>query len=269
MENERINREIFKLKSVEINSLITDGKHDIPVPANLSQDLINSGSDYVQLGHKYRKGDGVKQDHQEAFRFYQLAASQGDSEGEAWLAYVYLQGEGGVIKNDTEALRLSKLGVEKENPFAYRNLGYCYCYGRGTDKDTEEGIKFLQKGVELGNSYAQASLGCCYENGIGVKKNLKEAVHLYRLAAEQGNAGAQKGLGYCYINGIGVEKNYKEAVRLYQLAADQGHAVAQNNLAHCYYSGTGVEQNFKEAVRLYTLAVNQGEFRTGQFSRLL
>jgi len=48
----------------------------------------------LELGHKYRKGDGVPQNHKEAVRLYQLAASQGDSNGEAWLAYSYLKGDG-------------------------------------------------------------------------------------------------------------------------------------------------------------------------------
>jgi len=78
---------------------------------------MNSGK--VELGHKYRKGQGVKQNHKEAFRLYQLAALEGDSDGEAWLACSYLEGEGGIIKNDNEAFRLSTLGVEKKkNPLA-------------------------------------------------------------------------------------------------------------------------------------------------------
>jgi len=73
---------------------------------------MNSGK--VQLGHKYRKGQGVKQNHKEAFRLYQLAALEGDSDGEVWLAFSYLRPDGGLITNDKEAFRLSKLGVEKK-----------------------------------------------------------------------------------------------------------------------------------------------------------
>jgi len=69
---------------------------------------------YIKLAHQYRKGDNVKQNHPEALRLYQLAATRGDAEAEAWIAFCYIKGEGGIMKNDKEAFRLSKLGVEKK-----------------------------------------------------------------------------------------------------------------------------------------------------------
>jgi len=149
--------------------------------------LIVEYSDYIELGHRYRKGDGLKQDHQEALRLYQLAASYGDSDAEAWVAYCLLRGEGGVIPNYKEGFRLSQLGVDKGNPFAYYNLGTCYRDGLGVKKDALKSVGFYRKGVELGNSYAQVGLGYCYRYGIGVEQDYKEALRLSRLAADQGN----------------------------------------------------------------------------------
>jgi len=76
--------------------------------------LLSTPSSVVQLAHKYRTGiDGIKQDYKEAARLYQVAAQQGDTDGESWLAFLYLNKWGG-LNNDTEAFRLSKLGVEKK-----------------------------------------------------------------------------------------------------------------------------------------------------------
>jgi len=69
---------------------------------------------YLELGHKYRKGDGVGQNHLEALRLYQLYASERNSDGEAWVAYYNLQGDGPVNHNTQEAFRLFKLGGEKK-----------------------------------------------------------------------------------------------------------------------------------------------------------
>ena len=73
----------------------------------------------VNIGHAFRKGsDGTTQNHLEALHHYQLAASQGDAEGEAWVAHCYLFPEGMVKSHDAEAYRLSKLGVQKNIPLA-------------------------------------------------------------------------------------------------------------------------------------------------------
>jgi len=73
--------------------------------------MNSTSEEHVKLGHKYRTGNGVTQDHKEAIRLYQLAAMEGNSDGEAWLAFSYLEGYG--MKNNKEAFRLSKLGAKK------------------------------------------------------------------------------------------------------------------------------------------------------------
>jgi len=227
---------------------------------DLCRIIINYEISYVELGHKYRKGiDGVKQNHLEAFQLYQIAASQGDADGEANVAYYYIEGEGGFQKNEMEGYSLSLKGIEKENSLAYRNLGICYCYGVGIEKDLKEGIKLLRKGVELGNSYAQNSLGYCYELGTGVPRDTKEAVRLYRLGSEQGNSVAQNNLGACYFVGTGIERDKKEGIRLYKLAAEQGNSDAQFNLALCYKDGNEVEKDSTKAEELFRAAAGQGD----------
>jgi len=165
-----------------------------------------STSSLVQVAHRHRQGiDGVKQDKKEAARLYQLAAEEGDTEGEAWLAYFHLKRWGGLC-NDEEAFRLSRRGVAKGNPLAFHNLGYCYHFGRGVNKDMKQAIKLFEKGVTLGNSSAQNNLGYCYQHGQGGRKDLNEAIRLYKLSSDQGNFFAQTNLAVCYQHGFGIEK---------------------------------------------------------------
>jgi len=101
---------------------------------SVSASTPSISSSYVQLGHKYRQGiDGIELNYKEAARLYQLAAQQGDDEGEAWLAFFYLWKWGG-FNNPSEAFRLSQIGVQKKIPLAYQNLGLCYQDGRGVKK---------------------------------------------------------------------------------------------------------------------------------------
>ena len=137
----------------------------------------------------------MTQDHVEALRLYQLAAQQGYNEAEAWVAFSYLEGEGGVFRNEKEAFRLASVGVTKNIPIAYYILAACYLDGRGVKRDVKRGVELLEGGVVLQESYAKSQLGVCYYQGWGVGKDEKEAVRYYRLSAQQGNAVGQYQLG--------------------------------------------------------------------------
>ena len=119
-------------------------------------------------------------------------------------------------------------------------------------------IDELKKAAEQGDAKAQCNLGICYDFGKGVEKNPTEAVKWYRKAAEQGFAQAQYNLGNCYANGDGVEKNRSEAVKWYRKAAEQGNATAQYNLGICYYKGTGMIQNNIKAYAWIAVASANG-----------
>ena len=119
-------------------------------------------------------------------------------------------------------------------------------------------IDELKKAAEQGDAQAQYNLGNCYAFGDGVEKNLSEAVKWWRKAAEQGVAPAQFNLGNCYAFGNGVEKNPTEAVKWYRKAAEQGYAPAQFNLGVCYYNGQGMIQNNIKAYAWIAVASANG-----------
>ena len=51
-------------------------------------------------------------------------------------------------------------------------------------------VESLRRAAEQGNAVAQHNLGLCYDYGTGVEKDGREAVKWYRKAAEQGYADA-------------------------------------------------------------------------------
>ena len=65
------------------------------------------------------------------------------------------------------------------------NLGLCYDYGKGLQKDVAEAVKWYAKAAEKGYASAQSNLGFAFEKGLGVPKNEKEAMRWYVKAAEQ------------------------------------------------------------------------------------
>ena len=193
-----------------------------------------------------------------------------------------------LLKKNEEDVKHYKLAAEQGDAVAQYNLGNCYLYGEGVEKNYEEAVKWYRLAAEQGDAFAQNKLGVCYEKGTGVEQNYEEAAKWYALAAEQGyvdarnnliglnlitenndidilikhaeqgGAFAQNDLGARYIIGYGVEQNYEEGIKWYKRAAKQGYDRSQYLLGGCYREGIGVEQNYEEAFKWYKLAAEQG-----------
>ena len=164
-----------------------------------------------------------------------------------------------LVKQDHEqAVKWYRAAAEQRHAEARYFLGECYYNGRGVAQDYEQAAKWYWGADLQGHAEIQYFLGECYYSGQGVAQNYKQAVKWYRAAAKQGHAGAQCCLGECYINGLGVKKDPAKAVELFKKSAVAGEPVAMNNLAACYGKGEGVGRNPERAVYLYRKAAEQG-----------
>ncbi len=97
-----------------------------------------------------------------------------------------------------------------------------------------EMFEAYQRAVELGYDWALSNLGWCYEFGHGVEKNEKKTFELYWLCADKtDSAFARYKLGNFYFKGIGVEKNVAEAQTYFEEAVkiDPNHSRALKSLA--------------------------------------
>ena len=172
-----------------------------------------------------------------------------------------LQDNSKASKNISQQLCSYRKAAEQGDADAQYNLGRCYYYGEGLEKDISQSIYWYCESAEQGYTTAQSqcNLGVCYQNGEGISKDFHQAVFWYRKAAEQGHANAQNNLGWCYQNGEGISKDFHQAVFWYRKAAEQGHANAQNNLGWCYQNGKGISRDFHQAVFWYRKAAEQGD----------
>ena len=162
-------------------------------------------------------------DYEEAFRWYRLAADQGDADGAFYLGRMYEE-------------------------------------GRGVDEDANLGYLWYRRAADQGHAGGQFYLGQMYEHGLGVGVDIDngQAVRWYRVSAEQGHAQAQSVLGAMYEDGKGLDRNLEEAFGWYRRAADQGDAYGQYSLGLMYLRGNVVPQDTDEALRLLRLAAAQG-----------
>lgn len=184
-----------------------------------------------------------------------------------------------------------KKAAEKGIPDWENNLGVCYIYGHGVEKNVAEGNNWYKKAIEHGSTDAFFNLGLSYYQGEGVVKDLQEAKRLfekssaqgydiaqlfigriledtnascdeivaaYKKAAEMGCAESQNYLGYWYEEGKnGLPVDYQEAYRWYQKAAEQGDSYAQYDIGWLFDNGLGVKENKREAVKWFKRAASK------------
>lgn len=171
------------------------------------------------------------------------------------------------------------------------NLGVCYFYGSGVEKDLVEANKWYEKAAKQGDAKAQFNLGLGYYKREGLSQDYSKAMYWFGEAAEQGdadaqlhiawcledmqapqndifvackraaemgNADAQCHLGFWYSEGKnGLEKNVAESNRWFMEAAKRGNDVAQFQMGLRYETGSGVKKNAKEAAKWYMRAASK------------
>jgi TPR repeat protein len=123
----------------------------------------------------------------------------------------------------------------------------------------EEAIPLLQKAAKMGSPEAQYNLGICYQYGYGLEKNDSLATDCYKQAAKMGWKDAQYKMSYAYINGNGIEKSKKKAFEYALLCANQEDIECIFNIINCYKDGIGTE---KDSTKVLEWAIKLGTIET-------
>ena len=98
--------------------------------------LIFVGSSSTSYSGPMQDGfDAYKrEDFKESFKYFQLAAEQGDALAQLLLGLMYDDGKG-IIQDYTEAVKWYRLSAELGNASAQSNLGLMYAEGQGVAQD--------------------------------------------------------------------------------------------------------------------------------------
>jgi TPR repeat protein len=145
------------------------------------------------LGVMFQNGINVKQDTDEAVKWYRKAADQGNVNAQVIIANIYANGLG-VPKNSAEALKWYRKAAEQGNEFGQNYIGYKYRNGEGVPKDSAEAVKWYRLSAEQGNRHAQNILAGMYYEGEGVPKDLVKAHVWWNIAGAAGLESAKKNL---------------------------------------------------------------------------
>ncbi len=192
---------------------------------------VGSKIDLAQLCERladyYCEGLFVPKNVTNAIAWYEKASLAESGNAQLQLGYLHAT----ETKNHNEAAKWFRMAAEKGMAYGQFNLGVSYQIGQGVVTDKAEAVKWYLKAAEQGVAPAQLNLGGMYKDGEGVIQDYVEAAKWFRKAAEQGDATAQQRLGVLYGNGNGVTQNYVEAYKWFNLAAAQGneHGVTNRN----------------------------------------
>jgi TPR repeat protein len=169
------------------------------------------------LGCRYRSGNGVEKDINQAAHWFQKAAEQGHIEAQYILGSSYYNGLG-LEKNITQAIFWLKKASEQ---------GHKDSEKLALQIEQEEAQR--QKEEQMKNAATQGDSQAQFDCGdlLYQKNDHKQCVSWFQKAADQGHIEAQYRLAASYQNGIGTKKDFDQAIYWAKKASKQGHKNAE------------------------------------------
>jgi TPR repeat protein len=224
---------------------------------------ITRSQNYTKGMRYYWGRDGVERNFEEAFKWFNKASQEGDSEATAVLAYLYFSGNGVKVDN-TRSFELSIDSAKNNSLFGKFVLGNSYFEGIGTEKNIPKAQEMLKKiypqiykKAISDEPFYQIALAFMLDDGAGIKKDSSESFKWALKVAQKGHRDFQNRIGYMYNFGKGIEKNLQEAVRWYRKSAENGSQWGQYNLGDRYYFGEGVSQGYENAIHWFMKSASQ------------
>ena len=138
---------------------------------------LNLWADSFEKGMKaYKNKNYIK-----ALEWYQLSASEGNSEAQNKIGNLYYHGNG-VKKDYKEAFRWYKLSAYQGNLNGQYNLASSYYWGEGVNQDYKKAFKWFLPSAKKGDKEAQFVMGYSYHYEEGVRTDYKKAYKWYKLS---------------------------------------------------------------------------------------
>lgn len=215
----------------------------------------------MELGDRFRKGQGVDKDEKRAAELYSDACGAGLAQGCYRLGQAYAHGRG-VPADRAKAATLLRGACEDDVPWACYRLGQAVRRGRGVPRDDVQAIRLLRAACEGG-----VGKGCTAAEDIraglmappGANEAGSEQVARFEKACEVGETQACFWAGGMLHAGLVVAPDWGRAARLYRKACDLDHAQACFALGGLYAAGAeGIDADKTKAAALYEKACNGG-----------
>eukprot|EP01084_Bolivina_argentea_P204373 349021_1 len=227
-----------------------------------------------------------------SIQWYRKAVEHDHLEAKNNLAVILLNNSDVNSKEYHQAVTFLTESATKGHAASQNNLGYCYEFGKGVEKDESKAFEWYHKSaaqnysasfVNLGylflkrqqyenafKYFLKASknedniqswyyLGLMHEKGYYVPINIHLALEYFEKASQKGHELATIKVGDCYFSGVGpIMQSYSKAFDVYRKLALDGNSDAANNVAIMYEEGLGVKIDIEAATMWYKLAAEKG-----------
>ena len=138
----------------------------------------------AEMGLRYQRGEGVKQNVEKALYWFRKAAAQGNPTGLEEVGTAYYR-EDGVERDNSKAIEWWKQAAEKGKSSAMWWLGYIYTReNKDVVLDKQQGCEWFRKSAEQGGEQwvgganpSYYELGLCYYHGEGLPKDDAKAIY--------------------------------------------------------------------------------------------
>lgn len=181
-------------------------------------------------------GTAAGVDYEQARRYFEAAAQQGNADALYSLGKLYLKKEYHGYDSQ-KAIEYLEQSAKKDHAFAKYQLGKLLCEGEACDKDIARGLKLLEELWEKGVSIAAYLAGKVYLREKDWQ-DIKKAISCFQKAAEDGNSYAEYQLGKIYYFGTGVRPDAEKGLEYLKTSADHGNAYAADLLRSIQYQQT-------------------------------
>ncbi len=138
---------------------------------------------------RFADGTGVKQDLEEAMRWYQRSASHGFAQSQYRLATFYERGLG-VTQDIARAKIWYQRAAENGNVKAMHNLAVLSAGRTAKVPDYKAAAQWFKSAAEHGLADSQFNLAVLYESGLGEAQDNQAAYFWFALAARNGDTEA-------------------------------------------------------------------------------
>ena len=181
-------------------------------------------------------GNAAGVDFEQARRYFEAAAVQGNADALYGLGKLYLRKDYAGY-DPAKAIEYLEQSAEMDHAFAKYQLGKLLCEGEICGKDIARGLKLLEELAEKGVSIAAYLAGKIY---LREKEwqDIKKAILCFQKAAEDGNSYAEYQLGKIYYFGTSVRPDAEKGLDYLKASAAHGNAYAAELLRSIQYQQT-------------------------------
>lgn len=179
------------------------------------------------LGRMYLRGEGVPQNYEKAWTWFERGVAHGDAQAQYGLGLLHLNGYH-IKRNLARATDYFKAASEQDYAPAHVELGTLYL-DQGTPEDLRAASHYFELAIRYGNIEAYYYLAEMAHQGIGRERSCSQSLGYYKVVAEKAEPLVSPWLdaNLAYSDG-----DYELAFLEYLLAAEQGYERAQNNVAY-------------------------------------